>query len=77
MVHGFMGICGLPLMGDEDLNSLLEACITAGETFGDPRAEKSETHWFKAKSCFRVIFEGFFILAGTSGDGQQCDTLCN
>lgn len=44
MVHGFMGICGLPLMGDEDLNSLLEACITAGETFGDPRAEKSETH---------------------------------
>lgn len=40
-----MGICGLPLMGDEDLNSLLEVCITAGEAFGDPQAEKkSENH---------------------------------
>lgn len=44
MVHGFMEICGLLLMGDEESNSLLEARVTVGEAFGDPEAEKDEIH---------------------------------
>lgn len=44
MVRGFMGISDLLFMGDEESNSLLEACVTVGEAFGDPEAEKIETH---------------------------------
>lgn len=38
-------------------------CYSRGNIWGSTDFKKSESHWSKAKSCFWVVFKGFFILA--------------